>query len=331
MNNLEELKLLFKCENLSEDWYLSYGITRKRNDNLTRPDIEYQNSFYNPHSETALTLFMLGNIDYWKQIGRLNITPRMPNEDCDWDREFFDKIRNNQDIFNTISKTDIFWENILKEKINNKNINFQKSILLFEFRIMNNAFHPHINGTYKKLSFTDIHKNQRWSQFDAVLMIPCDKLFVFFESKLCGYDNPNKKTNNIPHQIIRNLESAYLLTNHEDSLYDEWDFIYVFISPSKIKYSDKYYSILDNAGIVYEEILEEMKKSSSYYKYFESFKNDISKHIIKKHWNDVGKVLKKNNPNFFNDYFNNLKNSGIIGEKQIENIRERFRIAEIEL
>ena len=88
--------------------------------------------------------------------------------------------------------------------------------------------------------------------------------------------------------------------------------------------------MLDNAGSEYEGILEEMQKSSNVGKYFLSFKRDVSKHIIKKNWNEVGKVLKKNNPNFFKNYFINLENEGSFRKEQIEIIRKRFEIAGIE-
>jgi len=334
MNNIEQLRPLLNCYNLTEDWNLSYGITRTKNDALTTIiDRPHRDSFYNPNpksAETVLTLFILGNIDKWNQVEKLNILPRKKNENSNWNNSFFDKIQNNQNVFNNLKKK-ILWKDLLNDKIKFNNINYQESILLFEFEIMNKAFHSVDNNVFKKLSFIDINEKTEWSQFDAVLVIPNKKLFVFFEAKLKGYkDDFIKQHTDKPPQIIRNLESAYLLTNHEKSVYKEWDFIYVFISPKDIKDRKKYYSMLDNVGSEYEDILDEMQKSSSFESYFLSFKNDISKHIIKKNWNEVGEVLKNENQNFFKNYFSNLENERSFGKEQIEIIRKRFEIAGIE-
>lgn len=335
MNNIEQLKLLLNCDNLSDYWYLSYGITRTKNNALTKIlDRPHKDSIYNPNpesAETVLTLFLLGNIDKWNQIGIFNIPPRIKNEKSDWNKEFFSAIRKNKNVFKKI-KNDILWKDLLNEKLKINNINYQESILLFEFRIVNSAFHSVDNKPFKELSFLDIKERKKWSQFDALLIIPSIKLFIFFEAKLKGYtDDFIKRQSAKPPQIIRNLESAYLLTNHEKSRYNDWDFIYVFISPKDIKDINKYYSMLDNAGAQYEDLLEEMQKSSCFEKYFLSFKKDISKHILKMNWNEVGNVLKKNNPKFFIDYFNNLKGEVVIGEEQIEIIRKRLEIAGIKL
>ena len=89
---------------------------------------------------------------------------------------------------------------------------------------------------------------------------------------------------------------------------------------------------MDNAGSKYEKLLQDKYKSSinrtNYNEYFESFKKDISNHIIKKHWDELGKILENANQDFFNNYFNKL--SKIENVKQ-ENIKERFSLAGIEV
>ena len=86
MTNLRWLKYLLDCNNLTDDWNLSYGITKKRSDALLSSP-KHSDSFFNPISETALTLFLLGNIDGWKQIGTLNTLPR--DKDSEWNKTFF--------------------------------------------------------------------------------------------------------------------------------------------------------------------------------------------------------------------------------------------------
>ena len=161
----------------------------------------------------------------------------------------------------------------------------QKSILLFEFEIMNAAFHSVQGKPFKELSFLDIRKSEKkkWSRFDAVLIVPNEKLFIFFEAKFNSDSTPTTKDYLFIDQIMRNLESAFLLTNHQDSLYKDWKFKYVVICPRKT-YQDKltqYCYILDsikeNISHYKEDITKKYKSSISkgcYQKYFELFEGD---------------------------------------------------------
>jgi len=261
MTNLRELKYLLNCNNLTDDWNFSYGI--RKSNALTGPE-DYHNSFFNPRSETALTLFLLGNVDRWKQIGTLKTLPR--NNNSKWNKAFFDNIRMSQDNFDSVSLGEVLWTHNKKwkEKIFECEADaLQKSNLLFEFEIMNSAFHSVQGKPFKELSFLDIRKSEKtkWSQFDAVLIVPGKKLFVFFEAKFTRDITPTTKDVPYVNQIMRNLESAFLLTNHQDSLYNGWKFKYVFICPRKTyQYKLKYYSyVLDHIEetiSIYKEILE---------------------------------------------------------------------------
>src|SRR4051812_9546136 len=70
--NLELLQAALACDSLTADWYDFYGVRKARSDALTalsnRPAGFTSDSFHNPASETALTLFMLANTDGWKQL-----------------------------------------------------------------------------------------------------------------------------------------------------------------------------------------------------------------------------------------------------------------------
>jgi len=217
MPDIKLLKLLLNYDNLSENWNYCYGITDDKRRATTIRQSSPRDYFFHKNSETAFTLFMLGNIDRWKQINTMYTLPRIDNK---WNEEFFRKIRNSENVYNTISKRNVLWTQLIGNICKCDESHLKKSILLFEFEILNLAFHSIGNKPFKELSFLDINKRQKWSQFDAILIIPSIKLFIFFEAKLLGYkDNSSKYNSDKPSQIFRNLESAYLLTNHEKSIY----------------------------------------------------------------------------------------------------------------
>jgi hypothetical protein len=55
------LHTLLNCQSLLKDWHCSYGVTKARTTALTRAASD-SNSFFNRRSETALSLFALGNL-----------------------------------------------------------------------------------------------------------------------------------------------------------------------------------------------------------------------------------------------------------------------------
>jgi len=334
MTNLDTLRRILNHNDLSEKWNYSYGITETRSNALIL-DSSHQDSFFNPKpksAETTLTLFMLGNIDMWKQDGSLkNSLPRYP-KNSSWNKTFFKKVRMDDDLFQK-NGVNPLWGELINCDTNNVDVDFEKSILLFEFEIMNNAFHPVEYGSFKDLSFIDITPNPKWSRFDAVLIFPTNKFFVFIETKLAGYDdNKTKANDNKPNQVLRNLESAYLLTKNPKSLYFGWNFVYLFISPEEFNGKNEYFTMLDNAPIYYQDLLNNMKKSANYDKFFSSFRNNISSHIIIKNWNELGELLKKDDKNFFKNYLNNLRTlPEDITNEQIKVITNRLLTAGIKL
>lgn len=331
MTNSKALKYLLNCNNLSDEWNLSYGITKKRNDAFTSP--KHPVSFFNPLSETAQTLFLLGNIDGWKQIGTLKTPPR--DKDSKWNKAFFDNIRLSKDIFDNVPTRDVLWtyNKEWKEKIFEcEDEHLQKSILLFEFEMMNKAFHSVQSRIFKELSFLDIRKLRKWSKFDAVLIVPNERLFIFFESKFTSDITQTTKEYAYINQIMRNLESAFLLTNHQDSLYKGWKFKYVVISPRKTgqyKYYSEVLGDIEKSISHYKEIIEKEYKYSinkeCYSKYFELFARQIPKKgIFNVYWDELGGILHDKDRDFFSNYFNRLKEAGL-REENIKNIKKRFR------
>lgn len=290
-------------------WYLTYGLTEDRRRALLNSS--HSDGLTNPTSETSLTLFVLGNIDGWEQIENLAVLPRVKSN-SDWNGDFFDNIRRGSNFHPDSKKVNHLWE--LVDKLDEYSRSaLDDSYLLFEFEILNSEFHSIPTGIFKKLSFFDISSKRKWSKFDAMLILPTIKQFIFIESKFESPTSENTSTYPID-QISRNLESAFLLTNHKDSRYLDWDFIYLFISPS----------IKSQSGTKnYERIINKFKDgdcnsiespynnaNSSYRRdnneYFDAFCKNIGKHIVRRSWNQLGEILKDEQPNFFEKYFERL-------------------------
>lgn len=325
MHELDVLKKLLNCDNLGKDWYVRYGLTKTREEALTE-FAKHSDSFFNPKSETALTLFILGNIDRWKQIKTLKKLPRDPsNRESSWGKAFFNGVRSTPESIYSASKDCGLWNKLRREILDCEDTYLHEVILLFEFRIMNSAFHSIRDSqgrsrAFKELSFLNVCRNV--GQFDAVLIFPRRRSFIFFESKLSS-DISIRTTHRETNQIIRNLESAFLLTHHPDSLYKGWDYKYVFLCPRQTEvklYSDVLGLIKKEISIYQQKITSEYKCSINHrcYGLFEEFELGVSKRIFRIYWDEFGDTLKDSDPGFFQSYFDNLE------EEQIKGIKERF-------
>lgn len=266
--------------------------------------------------------------------------PRV-QRDSAWNRHFFDNIRRRgtSNFHLNRKKVNHLWDAVLlvDNLYEYSRSALDNSYLLFEFEIMNTKFHSIPTGRFEKLSFFDISsktgrsKWSKWSRFDAVLILPTIKQFIFIESKFKSDTSEN--TGSCPiDQISRNLESAFLLTNHKNSRYLDWDFIYLFISPS----------IKSQSGTKnYERIINKFKDgdcnsiespynnaNSSYRRdnneYFDTFCKKIGKHIVRRSWNQLGEILKDEQPNFFEKYFERLDKENTEWKTMTEN---KFREA----
>ncbi len=345
LRTLEHVLLNFgDVESGMENWNSYYGI---KNDTKCTLITE---KFFNSGSEEALKVFMLGNIDGWKQIGALSIIPRHP-EDSEWNDTFFESIRRNSNgVLYSSSPRDALWFcKELKEKLfgDIDDSYLQSSILLFELEIMGTAFSSveGKGGRKAELSFLNIARKPRWSQFDAVLIIPREKLFVFFECKLTGDLNEGQGVKGHPYvnQMFRNLESAFLLTHHPDSVYRDWQFKYVLICPNKMdEYRQKYYSYafdyIEETIRAYKRVIDnEYDKSSInkvYYDLFDRFEAEVPNRVLKIYWNELGNALQNKNSSFFQNYLDRLKeakrsDSGSKEIGDIEAIEERLKNAGI--
>ncbi len=292
-NNTIEVKL--NIQSPDSNRLLDYGITNDRYVSLNS-DSKNKNSLDNPNSETAKTLRCFGNLDYWQQINNFSLTPRNSEQRNDWNEIFFNNIR--KEISNHIKPKEKCdrWDNFISKIIPDIKIKtFKNSILLFEFELMLNAFHRINKKPFKKLSFLKIDQRE-WSNFDAILILPDVKRFIFFECKLDSDISLGTKNFPLVNQIFRNLESAYLLTNHEESLYNEWDFNYIFVCPKKqYDYNSTLYSYLikdiqKNGIELYTKLLDaeyKVKLDNNTGKYLEDFIKEGGNKISVTHWEEL--------------------------------------------
>lgn len=326
--NEDIYQIIMGSDRLSPDWNLYYGLTENRLNSLLK-DKNHKNSFFNMKSENSLSLFIFGNLDDWRQDNRLKIKPR--DERSRWNQKFFDSLRKQQGLYKNRFEKNGFFKKIIERKLDLEQIDMKNSILLFEFGIMNSAFH---NGeTFRKLSFLDLQNTNRWVKFDAVLIIPSEKLFIFFESKLDS--DISRSTSRYPkvNQIIKGLESAYLLTNHEESLYNGWDFRYVLTCPRIInEYNLTYYkSIIKYIGknlAKYNDIINtdyyDCTNDSCYPQYFGQFVKEVREKISMIYWDELADLLSEHDENFFGSYLKRIENK-IKDRRKVKAIRNRFK------
>lgn len=337
MSNEERLEIyrtLMGSDNLGKDWNLYYGLTQNRSRSLLK-EKDHKNSFFNTRSENSLTLFVLGSLERWQQADTLGLKPR--DSKSRWSQKFFDSLRDREELYDRGKRRKTLFKELLVKNFGLNQIETSDSILLFEFGVMNSSFH---NGdTFRKLSFLDLSGMNRWVKFDAVLILPSEKLFIFFESKLDS--DISRTTKNYPqvNQILRGLESAYLLTNHEDSLYEGWDFRYVVICPRVInEYSLTYYNyITNNTGknlMRYNDLINrdysECVNKSCYPHYFGGFVKEVRDKISMIYWNELTNYLLKRNDNFFVEYFKKIENV-IDDRSKVKAVRNRLKKANVKI
>ncbi len=334
MNDLDRLKDLLNISQVGNDWHRWYGITERRKDSLLK-GFSHPGSFFNPNSESTLTLFMLGNLDGWSQPSLIDEPPR--DERSEWRSSFFLELIEGCEH---LKKQNTFWEDlVLSRKLGIKRSHLEINILLFEVELRSEAVHCGDEESRDNISFLDISDKNRWVQFDAVMILPRIKTFVFFESKF--QSDVSRNSENYPRvdQIMKGLESAYLLTNHEKSPYSDWDFRYVLICPKVLNQYGltAYQNILDNLGedlVEYNDLLNKRFHSSlneeTYPEYFGQFLNQAPEKISKLHWKELGDVINKDDECFFSRYFQKLEEKGFSGRK-VDNIRKKFKKAGIKI
>ncbi len=334
MNSFEKVKELLKLPRSGKDWHRWYGITERRKDSLLE-GFSHPGSFFNPNSESTLSLFILGNIDRWTQP----TNPFGPARDkrSKWKSSFFlDLIQ----AGNKLRKQDTLWKSlVLSRKLGLKRSHLEKNILLFEVELCSGAVHCGDEKSKNNISFLDISGKNRWVQFDAVMLLPEIKTFVFFESKFKSDVSRNSENYPRVNQIMKGLESAFLLTNHKKSPYSDWDFRYVLICPKVLNQYGltAYQNILDDLGedlVKYNDLLNKRFHSSlneeTYPEYFGQFLSQAPDKVSKIHWAELGKILKEDDDLFFSKYFEGLEERGF-SDRKVNNIRKKFKAAGIKI
>ncbi len=318
-----------------KDWFRWYGITERRKDSLLE-GISHPNSFFNPGSESTLTLFMLGNIDGWDQYDHSIDPPR--DDSSRWDPSFFKEV-----VRHSKGKEDFMEKDLnrsraeLLDVLDIKRDGMENIFLLFEFELYNDGIDIRSEWSKEDISFLDLEDIGRWIRYDAVMILPYVERLIFFESKLRSDLSYN--TQNYPYldQLIKGLESAHLLTEKEESPFSGWDFNYVLICPKILDdYSlTRYNKETDNIGkaiVEYNDLLNGKYSDSindeCYPKHFGSFVKRAPETLKKLYWEDLADALLEENSDFFYDYFEKLEDMDL-DKKYLKGIRQRFREAGI--
>jgi len=179
-------------------------------------------------------LFALGHLDQWSQGGYFNPSPRdelSPSQA--WSRPFFEQVREGDVRLDRRSEFSTgWWDTPFDQALRKAGVEAPtNTILLTEFEVINAAFHTTGTRPFKSLSFFDLRTSSKCCQYDAVLLLPAARRFVFIEANL-GSDLSNvAAAGPSRNQVMRGLEAAYFLTRAKNSLYLGWDFSYVLLCP----------------------------------------------------------------------------------------------------
>ncbi len=350
-SDLDLLRAFLACDSLPHNWYDSYGVRKARGDALTRRSSRKagysSDSFINPNSETALTLFVLGNTDGWRQVNAFTHAPRVAGED--WNYKFFADLLagrlGGRDAGNSLWRHHAGEGMLFRDDV----VEWNNLVLLFEVEVAGRAFQLRManQGTFTDLSFLTVDGLQKWSKFDAVLIDPTNRRFYFIEAKL-GSDS-STGTEKYPHvnQIVRGLEAAFWLTTHQESKYRGWNFRNIFISPRLIHdYKLRYYAFglgaVDEMLDHYYRLLREVYgnnlrlDAASFDRRFNEFREKANEAVRVVHWDAFGKVLLEHRPQVWDGYFDRIRGLHSQAtpegdaEEVIQNIKKRLQVAGVD-
>ena len=307
---------------LPDTWHVAYGITSKRHRTLLAA-LPNRNSFVHPSSETALSLFMFGNMDCWKQSSWANVARTITG---DWSHTFFDGLRCGRETVGCTQSP--LWAVLEQGVFSDERLSWQQSILLFEFEVMNSAFHSLNNKAFKNLSFIDIKSNKKWGAFDAFLIVPATQPTENFKGALIGIEaklgsDISQHTKGFPfvNQVMRNLEAGYWLTHHDSSLYRHWQFHYAFVCPrQQFKLGATLYSWMlrdlasrDAAVTNYRSVLT-YHGASVDDSQFESFRQAVRDRVVVLHWDIFAMALQQGRESYWNEYIGRVRSNPACGE-----------------
>ncbi len=333
MSLSEHIADLLNSEQLSQSWHLNYGISKDRVSSLTSKPQD-KNSFLNPKSETATTLFILGNMGQWIQVNRSGEPPRNSRG---WNPAFFESIcrryANSHTSLNVKTPLRSWIANLLNISVEATD----DGVLLFECEMRNSALS--VGNDLCPISFLETAQ-QSWCLQDAIVLLPKIKCLVVIESKLCS--DLSRSTSEFPliSQAIRGWESAFLLTRGRESFFHGWDFKSILLCPRKsFEYQGTYYSFVfrdpTNHVAQYKNILENeyshKMNRELFDNYFEEFQASVSTSTYVVFWDDLARQISLDE-NWIDSYLSQVQEVCRRDGNAIYNAAaNRFRLAGIEI
>ena len=308
---------------LPANWHQYYGLTDARFAKLLLPE-DKSDSFRNKHSETALTLFMLGQLDGWKQVGNLRVVPR--DKASRLDQNFFDDIRSaTSQLYAVPLSPYTKWNHLPAAPFNQQHLDFSASVLLFEFEVIGKAFNTTKAGeVFRRLSFLELGQRNAWCQYDGFLFLPPNEVgtkgkLIGVEAKLTSDASTNTTDFDHVNQILRNLEAGYWLTHDPASRYSGWEFHYVFICPSEaIEYQSTFYGyalkspesikgLLQNYGRLLRGAAVQHRRNDASDEQFDEFCVWAESRIAVLHWRQLATAVEDGNTDYFEKYIAGLR------------------------
>lgn len=229
------LQAVLACPHLAGGWSDYYGISSAKCNALTAPSTRKAgysaDSFDNPNSETALSLFLLGNVDGWKQLNAIVETPRVGG--VSWNPKFFELLTAPTPIAPFPGQPRWSDGALSAPLFESDEVDFERLILLFEVEAGGKVFRQATDEGQEdiRLSFLNLAGLKKWVRFDAVLIDPTHRRFYLAEAKL-GYDlSLDMEKYTLVNQAVRGLEAGYWLTHDAASKYRGWEFRFVLLCP----------------------------------------------------------------------------------------------------
>lgn len=287
------MDLLLDATNLGKRWCAAYGISNRRYEAfLRRPKTvggREPDSFYSRTSETVLTLFALGRADRWLQAREAVDWKQFPRPDgTSWNKGFFSAIHN-RTIAVPAESTPLrrFLADILSIELED----FTNAVLLFELKANANYALSTTTDAIDVQEITFCRQCNDGTKFDAVLALPRVKRIISIESKLTAQQGKQ--------QIIRGLEAAFFLTKVRQSMFEGWDYSYLFLHPPYKQYDNDYEFISDpNRAIAKygDELTSGSKEANSNFSegtLWQEFLSNAPSRIYERAWPDVLQTMEQ--------------------------------------
>jgi hypothetical protein len=293
LTNIRCEKLILNAADLPSNWHAAYAMTQRRRTSLLG-EVSNSSSFFKATSETAMTVFMLGQFEGWGQAHltvehKAGSTPR--DLDDGLNREFFQRFASPwASSTPRVSPLGGF----LSDRLAIDPDTVADPFLLFELSTFSDAF----NGGKAVQDPSFLKGNGESSCFDAITILPAARTLVFFESNLDVDGTHGARQHNVE-QSIRHLEAAFFLTTLPESQYCGWDFRYVLLCPKNStktgKEFERFFTDGNNSHLdEYElrladpENLQNLCPSRAAYRLqWDTLRSRLSQHLSVIYWSDI--------------------------------------------